>query len=132
MILEVARLTSPSLRSNVASLRSRPAIVTPSWAARTLTTLYDRHPLCLAWGRPLGGYTLTLHRVQLLPSLINVLTGWLQLANQLIAEFKKEQGIDLRQDKMTVQRLREAAEKAKIELSSSMQTAINLPSLHYR
>jgi molecular chaperone DnaK len=47
--------------------------------------------------------------------------------NHLIAEFKKDQGIDLRQDKMALQRLREAAEKAKIELSSSMQTDINLP-----
>ena len=42
-------------------------------------------------------------------------------------EFKKEQGIDLRQDKLALQRLKEAAEKAKIELSSSLQTEINLP-----
>jgi len=42
-------------------------------------------------------------------------------------EFKKEQGIDLRQDKLALQRLKEAAEKAKIELSSSIQTEINLP-----
>lgn len=42
-------------------------------------------------------------------------------------EFKKEQGIDLRQDKLALQRLKEAAEKAKIELSASMQTEINLP-----
>ncbi len=42
-------------------------------------------------------------------------------------EFKKEQGIDLRKDKMALQRLKEAAEKAKIELSSSMETDINLP-----
>lgn len=42
-------------------------------------------------------------------------------------EFKKEQGIDLRQDKLALQRLKEAAEKAKIELSSAMQTEINLP-----
>ncbi|MHB8857928.1 MAG: molecular chaperone DnaK [Thermoleophilia bacterium] len=42
-------------------------------------------------------------------------------------EFKKEQGIDLRQDKMAVQRLVEAAEKAKIELSSAMSTDLNLP-----
>ncbi len=45
----------------------------------------------------------------------------------LADEFKKEQGIDLRQDKLALQRLKEAAEKAKIELSSSMQTEINLP-----
>ena len=45
-----------------------------------------------------------------------------------IAEtFKAENGIDLRNDKMALQRLKEAAEKAKIELSSSMQTNINLP-----
>ncbi|OFI07192.1 chaperone protein DnaK [Clostridium acetireducens DSM 10703] len=45
-----------------------------------------------------------------------------------IAEtFKKDNGIDLRNDKMAIQRLKEAAEKAKIELSSSMQTSINLP-----
>src|SRR3990167_4014593 len=42
-------------------------------------------------------------------------------------EFKKEQGIDLRQDKLALQRLKEAAEKAKIELSSAMQTDVNLP-----
>ena len=42
-------------------------------------------------------------------------------------EFKNEQGIDLRQDKLALQRLKEAAEKAKIELSTSMQTDINLP-----
>ncbi len=42
-------------------------------------------------------------------------------------EFKKDQGIDLRKDKMALQRLKEAAEKAKIELSSSMETDINLP-----
>ncbi|OGP83622.1 MAG: molecular chaperone DnaK [Deltaproteobacteria bacterium RBG_16_54_11] len=42
-------------------------------------------------------------------------------------EFKKEQGIDLRKDRMALQRLKEAAEKAKIELSSSLETEINLP-----
>ncbi len=45
----------------------------------------------------------------------------------LCDEFKKEQGIDLRGDKLALQRLKEAAEKAKIELSSSMQTEVNLP-----
>src|SRR5512146_1195453 len=45
----------------------------------------------------------------------------------LVDEFKKEQGIDLRQDRQALQRLREAAEKAKIELSSLMETEINLP-----
>jgi len=45
----------------------------------------------------------------------------------LIAEFKKDQAIDLSKDPMAMQRLREAAEKAKIELSSAMQTDINLP-----
>merc|ERR1712241_866362 len=44
-------------------------------------------------------------------------------------EFKKEQGIDLRKDQMALQRVREAAEKAKVELSSSIQTDINLPYL---
>ena len=47
----------------------------------------------------------------------------------LISEFKKEQGIDLNNDKMALQRLKEAAEKAKKELSSSLQTDINLPYL---
>jgi len=51
----------------------------------------------------------------------------LRLIDYLADEFKKEQGIDLRSDKMALQRLKEAAEKAKIELSSSMQTEINLP-----
>ncbi len=45
----------------------------------------------------------------------------------LADEFKREQGIDLRKDKLALQRLKEAAEKAKIELSSSMQTDVNLP-----
>ena len=45
----------------------------------------------------------------------------------LIAEFKKDQGIDLKNDKMALQRLKEAAEKAKIELSSTQESDINLP-----
>jgi molecular chaperone DnaK len=45
----------------------------------------------------------------------------------LVAEFKKDQGIDLAKDKMAMQRLKEAAEKAKIELSSTLETEINLP-----
>ena len=45
----------------------------------------------------------------------------------LVAEFKKDQGIDLRNDKMALQRLKEAAEKAKMELSTTMETDINLP-----
>ena len=51
----------------------------------------------------------------------------LRLVDFLADEFKKEQGIDLRGDKMALQRLKEAAEKAKIELSASMETEINLP-----
>ena len=50
-----------------------------------------------------------------------------RLMDYIIAEFKKEQGIDLKQDVMALQRLKEAAEKAKIELSSGAQTEINLP-----
>lgn len=49
--------------------------------------------------------------------------------NHLVTEFKKEQGIDVTKDAMAMQRLKEAAEKAKIELSSSLQTDINLPYL---
>jgi molecular chaperone DnaK len=49
------------------------------------------------------------------------------LIDWIADEFKKQQGIDLRKDKMALQRLKEAAEKAKCELSSSMQTNINLP-----
>ncbi len=51
----------------------------------------------------------------------------MRLLGYLADEFKKENGIDLRQDKLALQRLKEAAEKAKIELSSAMQTEINLP-----
>ena len=51
------------------------------------------------------------------------------LIDWLIAEFKKESGIDVSKDKMVLQRLKEAAEKAKIELSSTMETEINLPFL---
>src|SRR5262249_58982904 len=47
----------------------------------------------------------------------------------LIDEFKRDQGIDVSKDKMVLQRLKEAAEKAKIELSSVMETEINLPFL---
>ncbi|MBN8982867.1 MAG: molecular chaperone DnaK, partial [Rhizobiales bacterium] len=51
----------------------------------------------------------------------------MRLVEYLAAEFKKEQGIDLTKDKLALQRLKEAAEKAKIELSSTTQTEINLP-----
>jgi len=51
----------------------------------------------------------------------------MRLVEYLAAEFKKEQGIDLTKDKLALQRLKEAAEKAKIELSSAQQTEINLP-----
>lgn len=50
-----------------------------------------------------------------------------RIIDWLIAEFKKDQGIDLSKDLMALQRLKEAAEKAKIELSSTMETEINLP-----
>ncbi|MGE3306420.1 MAG: molecular chaperone DnaK, partial [Rhizobiaceae bacterium] len=51
----------------------------------------------------------------------------MRLVEYLAAEFKKDQGIDLKNDKLALQRLKEAAEKAKIELSSTTQTEINLP-----
>jgi molecular chaperone DnaK len=51
----------------------------------------------------------------------------LVIVDYLADEFKKENGIDLRQDKLALQRLKEAAEKAKIELSSAVQTEVNLP-----
>lgn len=51
----------------------------------------------------------------------------MRLVDYLADEFKREQGIDLRKDKLALQRLKEAAEKAKIELSSATQTEINLP-----
>ncbi len=51
----------------------------------------------------------------------------LRVINYLADEFKKESGIDVRKDPLAMQRLREAAEKAKIELSSSQQTEVNLP-----
>src|SRR4051812_40611125 len=50
-----------------------------------------------------------------------------RIIDWLADEFRKEQGIDLRKDRMALQRLKEAAERAKVELSSSMQTEINLP-----
>jgi molecular chaperone DnaK len=49
------------------------------------------------------------------------------IVNWLVSEFKKDQGIDLSSDRQALQRLKEAAEKAKIELSSTMQTEVNLP-----
>ncbi|MBL0731804.1 MAG: molecular chaperone DnaK [Desulfosarcina sp.] len=51
----------------------------------------------------------------------------LRLINYLADEFKKDQGIDIRNDKMALQRLKEAAEKAKMELSTSLETDVNLP-----
>jgi molecular chaperone DnaK len=50
-----------------------------------------------------------------------------RIIDYLAEEFRKEQGIDLRGDKLALQRLKEAAEKAKIELSSSKSTEVNLP-----
>ena len=50
-----------------------------------------------------------------------------RVIDYLADEFKKDQGVDLRKDRMALQRLKEAAEKAKIELSSSMETEVNLP-----
>ena len=50
-----------------------------------------------------------------------------KIIDWLADEFKKDETIDLRKDPMSLQRLKEAAEKAKIELSSSAQTEINLP-----
>jgi len=52
-----------------------------------------------------------------------------EIIDYFISEFKKDSGIDVSEDKMVLQRFREAAEKAKIELSSTMQTSINLPFL---
>ena len=51
----------------------------------------------------------------------------LRVMDWLVDEFRKDQGIDLRKDRMALQRLKEAAERAKIELSSSQETEINLP-----
>lgn len=51
----------------------------------------------------------------------------LRIIDWMVDEFKKDQGIDLKQDKMALQRLKEAAERAKIELSTAMETEINLP-----
>jgi molecular chaperone DnaK len=56
----------------------------------------------------------------------------MRIIDYLADEFKKEQGIDLRNDKLALQRLKEAAEKAKIELSASTETEINLPVHHRR
>lgn len=51
----------------------------------------------------------------------------LRIIDWMVEEFRKDQGIDLKNDKMALQRLKEAAEKAKIELSTAMETEINLP-----
>ncbi len=51
----------------------------------------------------------------------------MRIVNYLAEQFKKENGVDLSKDKMALQRLKEAAEKAKIELSSTSQTEINQP-----
>ena len=51
----------------------------------------------------------------------------MRIVDYLASEFKKESGVDLKSDKMALQRLKESAEKAKIELSSQSQTEINQP-----
>ncbi|CAG8743299.1 13562_t:CDS:2, partial [Dentiscutata heterogama] len=51
----------------------------------------------------------------------------IKLVKHIVDSFKKEEGVDLSNDRMAIQRIREAAEKAKIELSSTLQTDINLP-----
>jgi molecular chaperone DnaK len=53
-----------------------------------------------------------------------------RLVDWLIGEFKKDEGVDLSRDRMALQRLREAAEKAKVELSSAMETEVNLPFIY--
>ena len=60
-------------------------------------------------------------RISAATTLTKCLSSW------IIEEFKKDQGIDLHNDKMALQRLKESAEKAKVELSSAMETEINLP-----
>ena len=71
------------------------------------------------------------HQVEVLSTSGDTFLGGEDFDNRLIdhlaEEFKKEQGMDLRQDQLAMQRLREAAEKAKIELSSAQQTEVNLP-----
>ena len=56
----------------------------------------------------------------------------MRIIDWAVDEYRKDQGIDLRQDRMALQRLKEAAEKAKIELSTTLQTEINLPVHHRR
>ena len=58
-----------------------------------------------------------------------VKTLMLQLTDYIVKEFKKDNGIDLANDNLAVQRVREAAEKPKIELSSTMETDVNLSSI---
>ncbi|MFO8155923.1 MAG: molecular chaperone DnaK [Pseudomonadota bacterium] len=71
------------------------------------------------------------HQVEVLSTSGDTFLGGEDFDNRLIdhlaEEFKKEQGMDLRQDHLAMQRLREAAEKAKIELSAAQQTEVNLP-----
>jgi len=55
-----------------------------------------------------------------------------KVINYIADQFKKDEGIDLRDDMQALQRLKEAAEKAKIELSTTQQTEINLPFIHRR
>ena len=86
----------------------------------------------------LGGGTLDVTLMEMGEGVFEVLStsgdtqlGGTDMDNKIIdyiaTQFKNEQGIDLRNDKMAMQRLRDAAEKAKIELSSTLQTNINLP-----
>ena len=89
----------------------------------SLSTIWRRHVDISGW-RSATACSSEVHERRHVPGVEDF---DMRLVNYLADEFQKEQGIDLRKDKLALQRLKESAEKAKIELSSAMQTEINLP-----
>ena len=120
----------------VAGLEVKRIINEPTAAA--LAYGFDKKEDCLIAVYDFGGGTFDISILEITENLVEVKStnGDTKLGgddfdevilNWFADEFKKNEGIDLRQDKIALQRLREAAEKAKIELSSAQETSINLP-----
>ncbi len=96
-----------------------------STATRSLTTSASSIPQIFGFSRDLGIHIAEVAETELHEA--EAVADQIRVIDYLADEFRKEQGVDLRRDKLALQRLKEAAEKAKIELSSSKETEINLP-----
>src|SRR5437764_202232 len=130
---------TPKVMENAEGMRTKPSIGTITECAGAAVAYgLERNNTGTIVAYDLGGGTFDISIVEIGDGVFEVkstngdtfLGGEdfdMRLVNYLADEFQKEQGIDLRRDKLALQRLKEAAEKAKIELSSTTQTEINLP-----